>query len=71
MLRLTGKEVILYILQNNLENEVVIQDGIFIDLVNEEKAAVNFNVGMATINVWRKFGMFGNNQHKRRIINRE
>lgn len=30
---MTGKELILYILQNNLENEVVIKDGIFIWLM--------------------------------------
>ena len=39
---MTGKELILYILQNNLENEVVIKDGIFIWLMNEEEAAAKF-----------------------------
>jgi hypothetical protein len=52
----TGKELILYILQNNLENEVVLKNGLFIELLNEQEAAVKFNVGIATIKTWRKYG---------------
>ena len=54
---MTGKELILYILQNNLENEVVIKDGIFIWLMNEEEAAAKFGVGVATIKAWCICGM--------------
>ena len=54
---MTGKELILYILQNNLENEIVIRDGIFIWLMNEEEAAVKFEVGIATIRAWYACGM--------------
>ena len=53
---MTGKELILYILQNNLENEVVFKDGIFIWLMNEE-AAAKFGVGVATIKAWYICGM--------------
>ena len=53
---MTGKELILYILQNNLENEVVFKDGIFIWLMNEE-AAAKFGVGVATIKAWYNCGM--------------
>ena len=49
---MTGKELILYILQNNLENEVVIKDGVFVWLMNEEEAAAKFGVGVATIKAW-------------------
>lgn len=49
---MTGKELILYILQNNLENTVVMQDGMFIGFMTEEEAAVKFNVGVATIRGW-------------------
>lgn len=68
---MTGKEVLLYILQNDLENEVVIKDGVFIELANEEKVAARFNVGAATVKVWRKYGVFRNNNKNGGIINRE
>lgn len=67
---MTGKEVLLYILQNDLENEIVIKDGVFIELANEEKVAARFNVGAATVKVWRKYGVFRNNKNGG-IINRE
>ena len=54
---MTGKELILYILQNNLENEVVIKDGVFVWLMNEEEAAVKFGVGISTIKAWHACGM--------------
>lgn len=49
---MTGKELILYILQNDLENKVVIENGIFIGFMNEEEAAVKFGVGVATVKAW-------------------
>lgn len=54
---MTGKELIIYILQNNLEDEIVIKDGIFVWLMNEEEAAANFNVGVATVKAWYRCGM--------------
>lgn len=54
---MTGKELIVYILQNDLENEVVIKDGIFVWLMNEEEAAVKFDVGIAQIKAWHICGM--------------
>lgn len=49
---MTGKELILYILQNNLENVIVLQDGFFVGFMTEEEAAVKFNVGVETIRAW-------------------
>ena len=49
---MTGKELILYILQNNLEDTVVLKDGFFIGFMTEEDAAVKFGVGTATIRAW-------------------
>ncbi len=49
---MTGKELILYILQNNLENTVVLEDGFFVGFMNEEEAALKFGVGVATIRAW-------------------
>ena len=54
---MTGKELIMYILQNDLENEVVIKNGVFIWLMSEEEAAVKFDVGLATIRAWYMCGM--------------
>ena len=54
---MTGRDLILYILQNKLEDEVVIKDGIFIWLMDEAEAAVKFNVGVATVRAWYVCGM--------------
>ena len=51
---MTGRELILYILQNKLENEVVVKNGFCIAILDEKEAAVKFNVGIATIKAWRK-----------------
>lgn len=49
---MTGKELILYILQNNLEDTIVLNGGVFIGFMTEEEAAVKFEVGVATIRAW-------------------
>ena len=49
---MTGKELIMYILQNNLENTVVLNGGVFIGFMTEEEAAVKFGVGTATVRAW-------------------
>lgn len=49
---MTGKELILYILQNNLENTIVLEDGFFVGFMTEEETAVKFGVGVATIRAW-------------------
>lgn len=54
---MTGKDLIIYILQNNLENEVVLKDDFFVGYMNEEEAAVKFNVGVSTIRAWYERGM--------------
>ena len=54
---MTGRDLIIYILQNNLEDEIVIKDGIFIWCMNEEEAAVKFNVGVSTVKAWYVCGM--------------
>lgn len=53
---MTGKDLIIYILQNNLENKEIFKDGVFVGLMTEEEAASKFGVGLATINIWHKFG---------------
>lgn len=54
---MTGRELILYILENKLEDEIVIKDGIFIWLMDENEAAVKFNVGVPTVRAWYATGM--------------
>lgn len=49
---MTGKELIMYILQNNLENVTVLENGFFVGFMTEEEAAVKFNVGIETIRAW-------------------
>ena len=50
---MTGRELIIYILQNNLEDEVVLDD-IFMD---EDEVAVKFKVGVSTVKSWYLLGM--------------
>lgn len=62
---MTGRELIIYILQNGLEDEIVFKDGMFLGFMDENEAAAKFNVGVATINAWYMAGMikgtkFGN-----------
>lgn len=54
---MTGKELIIYILQNNLENEEIFKNGKLIGFITEEEAAVYFGVGTATIKTWVKKNM--------------
>lgn len=46
---MTCKDLIIYILQNGLENEPVVKDGNFIGFLSVEDAAVKKNVGPSTI----------------------
>ena len=54
---MTGKDLIIYILQNNLENEDLFSDGRFLGLLNAEETAARFNVGTATVMLWYVTGM--------------
>ena len=49
---MTGRQLILYILLNDLEDEIVFKDGVFIGFMTEEDAALKFGVGVATIRAW-------------------
>ena len=53
---MTGRDLIVYILQNHLEDEPVVKDGNFIGFVSMEDAAVKKNVGPATIEVLMELG---------------
>lgn len=51
-----GKDLIIYILQNGLENEPVYEDGRLLGFMNVIEAAIKFDVGAATIDAWVKMG---------------
>ena len=47
---MTGKDLIVYILQNNLENEDIP------GFMTKEEVAAKYEVGVATVETWYKFG---------------
>lgn len=49
---MTGREMIIYIMQNNLEDEIVLKDGFFTGFIDENEAAVKLGVGVETIKAW-------------------
>lgn len=49
-MQITGRELIMLILENKLENEVLLT------LLSEEELAVRFEVGVATIKAWTSLG---------------
>ena len=46
---MTGRDLIVYILENGLENEPVIKDGTFIGFLPAREAAVKLGTGAATV----------------------
>ena len=53
---MTGRELIIYILQNGLEDEDIFKDGCFLGFMHEGQHAAKFGVGVATVKVWTKMG---------------
>lgn len=49
---MTGRELIVYILNNKLEDEPVFNNGAFIGFMTAGEAAAKMGVGVATIYVW-------------------
>ena len=47
-----GRDWIIYLLENGLENEPMFKDGRLLGFMNEVEAAVKFDVGCSTIRVW-------------------
>lgn len=54
---MTGRELIIYILDNNLEDEVVLKDNSIVGLMNEEETAARFGVGVQTVKAWYTCGI--------------
>ena len=53
---MTGRELIMYILENGLENEPVFQNGTFVGFMTVTQAAEKMDVGLATIFAWNTMG---------------
>lgn len=53
---MTGRDLIMYILSNGLENEPIFKNGRFIGFLTVNEAAVKFDVGVQTIRHWVEFG---------------
>lgn len=53
---MTGRELIIYILENNLEDKLIFEDGRFLGFMTEMEAAIKFDVGLPTIQAWYKLG---------------
>lgn len=49
---MTGRDLIIYILQKGLEDELVYEDGRLLGFMTAMEAAVKFEVGVKTIHVW-------------------
>ena len=49
---MTGRELILYILSNNLEDELIFDNGKIIGFVTPEEVAARMDVGVATVYAW-------------------
>lgn len=52
-----GRELMIYILENGLEDEEIFKDGKFIGFMTAEEAAVKFDVGVQTIIAWISTGV--------------
>ena len=46
---MTGRDLIIYILENHLENEPVFKDGKFIGFMDTNELALELNTGEATV----------------------
>jgi hypothetical protein len=54
---MTGRDLIVYILANGLEDEPIYGDGKLLGFINPIEAAAKFNVASPTIYIWVDLGM--------------
>lgn len=54
---ITGRDLILYILEHKLEDEPIFEGGVFLGFWDQNEAAIKFDVGVATIKAWYQVGM--------------
>lgn len=49
---MTGRELIVYILKNGLENEPIVKDGRIVGFMTIDEFAAKMGVGISTVSVW-------------------
>lgn len=54
---MTGRDLIIYILQNNLEDEPIVQDGKLIGFMSTAEYALENNMGVASVMAKFKLGL--------------
>lgn len=54
---MTGRDLIVYILENKLEDEDIFKDGKLVGYITADEVAKTFDVGMETVKVWIDQGM--------------
>ena len=54
---MTGREMIIFILENHLEDQEIIQDGKLVGFLTVEEVAIKFEVGVETARVWADRGI--------------
>lgn len=53
---LNGRDLIVYILQNNMENEPIFKDGRFLGFLSLAEFAERWDVGEETVRLWITLG---------------
>lgn len=53
---MNGRDLILYILKNNMENEPVFQNGRFLGFLSAAEFAEKWDVGEETVRLWVNLG---------------
>lgn len=54
---MTGRELILYILQHRLEDKPIVNDGKLVGFLTEKETAAKMFVGEATVHTWVTMGV--------------
>ena len=54
---MTGKDLVLYIVKNNLLDEPIYSEGKLIGFMTDEEAAIKFGVGVITVQTWQSIGL--------------
>lgn len=54
---MTGRDLIIYILNNGLEDELLFKDGKLLGFMTIKETADKFNIGEATVRVWISMNM--------------
>ena len=54
---MTGRDLIIYILENHLEEEPIFKNGKFIGFVTVGEVAVKLHVGEETVKAWYQLGV--------------